>query len=109
MNTIVKDWLYPEGEKEGTPQVQCPAQMSEKTSSDEDGWACRQGQPSAGPQSTDKGWLKGRGSALQRVSPLAILSMGSERSQSGFWPNKRAELAPQSLELTAYSCWLRGS
>ena len=39
MESIVKDWLYPEGGKEDTPQMRSPADISEEDSSGEENWA----------------------------------------------------------------------
>ena len=36
MDHVVKEWLYPEGEKEDTPQMRIPVDGSEETSSGEE-------------------------------------------------------------------------
>ena len=41
MDHIVKDLLYPEGEKEDTPQMRSPAKQSGQSSSDEEEWASK--------------------------------------------------------------------
>ena len=35
-DTIVKEWLFPEGDREDTPQMRSPVDASEPTSSDEE-------------------------------------------------------------------------
>ena len=41
VDLIVKEWLYPTGEKEDTPQMRSPAAESDQTSSEEEEWASK--------------------------------------------------------------------